>query len=336
VLGLVVVLVGVAVAIALLVASGGDDGGTGTAGAGGATPRPREDTAAALPSPEVSVPVAPRAPTPEEVAAREEERRRAEAEREAEEALARARRFAIETWKGDADTDAVLDKYRFVSGRWSDTVAGKAAKELVRRIKAKEVHPHPERSYASEATVAETKAAWEAAQPEFAARVAAHRYLEAKTLVPASVADAGGALMRDLDFARQHLDHLVRFQDALAKAVPALPEAQRTVATPRGRGPIVGIELSAVQVRLGATVERLAWSDLPASVYAALAARALADGGADALLLRMAFAYAHHLEEAFWDADLELGAAADRAPHAAAHKAYADRWNAREAAGQGR
>jgi hypothetical protein len=76
--------------------------------------------------------------------------------------------------------------------------------------------------------------------------------------------------------------------------------------------------------------EPLPWAEIVPASLSLLAVRAFAEEGAESRLLRMAFAYAHDLEDAFWDAELELGTLPDRAPLAAMQKVYVDRYNAKQ------
>ncbi len=325
-IALVLGLVG-AVGLAFLLL-GGDEPPKGPGPAPAGTP-PSEAVATGADTP-VNVPVAVESrPSAEEEAARAEAQRKLAEEAEGREALERARRYARETWTTDEHTDAVVEKYRYVATRYKDTEAGKEARDLVRRIRAREVHPHPERAYAAEETVAEVRARWEAALPRIREHVARHDYLGARDLVPAAVADASGQLTLELTFWREHLDRLQRFKHELGRAVVRLDEAERTLTTPDGPGVVQGMDPLNVTLKVGTRVVRLGWDAFPARALARLAQRALAEGGAETKLLRMAFAFAHRLENEFWEADLDLGASADRAPQAAAQRAYTDRWEAK-------
>lgn len=265
--------------------------------------------------------------TAEEEAERAAAQLKLEEETEAREAFARARQYAIETWKTDVDTEAVIEKYRYITARWKDSEAGKEAKELVRKIKAQEIHPHPERTFAPAEAVQEAKESWEVTLPKILEMVQRHEYLQARQLVPANVADATGLLTRDLEFWRGHLERLERFKSALGRAVPKLDPPERTLTTPSGPGIVQSMDSIDVSVKVGGETVRLPWSTFKPRALARLAQRALREDATESKLLRMAFCYAHRLEDEFWEADLDLGASSDRGPFSEAQRVYTDRWN---------
>ena len=272
--------------------------------------------------------------SPEVIAARERAKKEAqeaagEAQREVDamEALTRAEAKAREIWKSDADTDAVIQHYRSVSRRFKKTEAAKEAKTRIREIKTGDRHPHPDRRYSSEDAVEAARAALEKALPSIDSDIKKHAYDAAKGRVPALINDASGRLGAELKFWHDHTGRLRQFKRSLARAANKLVKKKEpvTLAFDGEDVPLMGASESRFTVRVNHKLLKAPWSKVDAESIATLGALVLGHEDGNLVLQQMAFAFAHELEDAFWNRELELSDPKLR-PVA---KDYVKRWEAR-------
>lgn len=317
VIGGVVVVGGI---IALMSMGGGDEP---------TTPSDKGSETASAPTPKETGPaaIAPkRQESEEEKAARLAEVEKAQQETEGREAFDRAEAWARENWQSASDTDAVIAKYRYVRTRYKKTKAGEEAKTRIREIKAKKLHPHPDREWTSEDAVADVKRAWEEARPQIEKHIEAMEYETARGLLPPPVSDESGRLARELDFWRRYTDHLVKFRQALVRAVTNATD-DREIDTPDGEGTIKRVTESNWEVRVGGKTLKYSWAQMGPERVGDKALD-LFTGEADQLLLLLAFAYGHELEK-FWDVQLDLNMATGAQSHSRDVKQYEKRFRER-------
>jgi len=189
---------------------------------------------------------------------------------------------------------------------YKDTSGAAAAKFRVAQIKAKEIHPHPDRELTTASKLEAVKADWKVNESKVLEAIARFDYTAAMDLVPPAVSDETGRFQRELDFWRDHTRHLVHFRDALIKEVAGMPREERIVQTPQGEGHIVKLTDKEFEVEVGRNTLKYDWSEMGAPAIADLGLDALSDKDARLMLLQLAFAFAHGLEDAFWDAKMTL------------------------------
>ncbi len=314
-----VVVAGAVTAVLLTMSTGNDEPSEPTEGS---TPTP---VAVVDPEPEVVPPVVdkPNPPLPKvetegerivrERMEREEEKKKEQRkkEREGREAFERAQDWVRKHWHGKADTPAVIDKYNSVRARFKGTDIATKIRDLVRDIKANKVHPHPDRSYSDEASVADTRREWAAARPLIERKIAQHAYTEAAGMVPDVVNDADGELATALRFWHEFMRDLKEFQLGLAKAVQKLEGDDRKIVTPKGEGEVRLMDTVKFTVRVDGANQEFSWAELDAKQIYKLARRAYKGKGTRYFVHEMAFAFAHKLEDEFWNLVLDIESASD-------------------------
>jgi serine/threonine-protein kinase len=297
IVALVVVAGGIAAAVFLLgnrEETSGNGGAETPVAAGPGETRPPTTTAVAPP---IETPTAPTGPTPDELAA-------AQREKDGADALTAAEVWARETWRGKDETDAVVNRYRRVRDAHKGTAAGLEAERRAKEISAGRMHPHPDKQWTTAAEVEQARARWKEVEPRLEEMVAAHRYGEAKAMLPPPVQDASGELGKQLAFWHAFLDHLLQYRNALGTYAAKLPEEQRRIRTAGGEGTFVEATESRVAVRMDGTRKEIPWSEVPAAELARLGLDAFADAEPQHHLWTVAFAFAHRLGNEFWDASM--------------------------------
>ena len=314
-----VVVVGAILAFASM--GGDDDDGGGDAGKGSKT------EVADTPKKTGPAAIAPkREESEEEKAARIAQAEKDQLEKEAREAYDRAEQWARENWRTAADTDAVITKYRYVRTRYKKTKAADDVKTLIREIKAKKRHPHPDREWTDADDLENAKRAWKEAKPQIEKKIAAMEYEAARSLMPPPVSEASGRFSRELDWWRRYTEHLVQFRKAFVRAVTNATD-DREIDTPGGEGTIVRVTESHVEARVEGKTLKYSWSQMGPERIGDKALD-LFTGEADQLLLLLAFAYGHELEK-FWDVQLDLNMATGAQSHSRDVKEYEKRYRER-------
>jgi hypothetical protein len=92
----------------------------------------------------------------------------------------------------------------------------------------------------------------------------------------------------------------------MKKDVPALPSDRRRIKTPKGVEPIRGVSDFGLQVERGGDLADVRWADVAPADLAALATAAFAGSEEDRGEIVAAYAFAHRLEDLFWQAVLSL------------------------------
>ncbi len=313
-----VVVVGIIIAIA---SSGGGDGPTTPS----RDPEPHADAGGHGAQPETV-----NRPPPETADAKKEREARialAQRVKEGHEALERAEQWARKNWHGPADTAAVMSKYRYVKEQWKKLPPGDEAKQRMRDIKARKLHPHPDRAWSSADDLATAREAWKLALPQIEAKIKAHEYLAAREMVPESVSDESGSLSRELDFWRTYTQQLVDYRAAIRRDVINMPQDERGVDTPDGEGIVQRVTATGFKVKIARGTKDYTWREMGPSAIADLGMRTFSGKSADLLILQIAFVYAHKLKDPFWDAQLEFGVTAGNAPHERMNKTYKKLFN---------
>jgi len=300
-----------------------------TSGSGGGDTGPESDREA-TPDPGPTVEPARVVPveTPDAKKAREEAMALRARIQEGQDALTRAEQWARENWHAPADTEAVLAKYAYVKEKWKDTAPGDEAKRRITEIKAKRLHPHPDRKWTSADELAVVRESWRIAQPKVEERIAAHDYLAARELVPAPISDETGSLSRELDFWREFTKQLVAYRQALQRDVVNLPEDERNVTTPDGEGVVQRVTAEGFVVKLANAIRTYGWSQLGDAAIADLGMRTFSGKEADLLILQVAFTFAHKLKDPFWDVQLEFGVTPGSGAYDLLNKNYKQRFEA--------
>lgn len=294
-----------------------------------------------LPAEEVVEPPAPEVPAapPETTADREAREAREKLERlekEAAEALTRAEQHARDTWHAIEDNDAVRQMYLSVYERYRVTNAGKEALRRARGIKKGSIHPHPDMQWSDQDAIQAARSRWQRLLPEIESAIQKHDYRTAQTQVPEPLSGLGreaAAFTHELDFWREYTAELAEFQRELPKAVMELPADERKIRTPDGVQAIARISESGIETKVAFTTKTYVWSSLEPGAIADLAQRAFTDKGARHLVLLTAFAYAHMLKDAFFDAQLWLGATPGAREFEHQVKEYAERFEKRALGG---
>lgn len=319
-----VVIVGAVIALASM--GGGDDEPTPPVETG-STPSAAPDGAGGSNVPAI-------APTREESEKEKAERlavaKKAATEKEAKEALDRAEAWARENWHGPTDTDAVVQKYRYVRERFEDTKAGEEAKRRARAIRRKKLHPHPDREWTDADAVEDAKANWDTVRPQIEAKIEALEYEAARGLMPPPISDESGRFARELDFWRTYLGHLVEFRKAAVRAITNAGPDDREIEVKDGDGVIKRVTETHFEIRVNGKTNKYTWAEVGPEAIADKAID-LFGGEADQLILLLAFAYAHQLES-YWDVQLELNMSTGARNHSREVKLYEARF--RERAGK--
>jgi serine/threonine-protein kinase len=268
--------------------------------------------------------------TAEEKEAREKRAAETKLAAEAQAALDRSHAYARETWHSPADTNVVRGQYAAVANKYKGTPAGELARQIASDIRRKKRHPHPDREWSSADAIEAAREQWDESKSEVERRIAAHDYPGARGLLPPQVSDESGTLARELDFWRTYVRHLDEFQAEFIKAVMKLPEDQRTMKTPKGEGTIKRINRTRIDVQVGHAVQGFDWKEIEASEFARLARDAFREmEDVRFTLLRMAYAWAHRLENMFWDTELEFGSTSGSGAYSREARAYSSTFEKR-------
>jgi tRNA A-37 threonylcarbamoyl transferase component Bud32 len=313
------------VVVAIVVGSSDDEPARGPGMGGAAVPEARAP--GPDPQPEGPDPVVE---TEAERRAREKRLADAAREDEARAALARVTTYAREHWHGPADTAAVRSKYIAVANKYRGTPAGKQAKLIADEIKLRKRHPHPDRKWSSEDAIQEAREQWARERPNVEKKIAAHAYTAAAALIPERISDESGRLAKELDFWREFLAHLGEYQRELVKIVTAGAPGDYVLETPDGEGDVKRMTSSRIEVVIGGETKAYSWSDIGAERLARLSQSVFSsEEDVRLLLFQMAFCWAHRLENAFWDVELELGATPGSGAVSREMKRYADSFKER-------
>ncbi len=264
--------------------------------------------------------------TADQKKAREEAIAKRARSKEGLEAFARAEQWARENWHGPQDTAAVLAKYDYVRNQWRGLAAGDRSNDRIRAIRAKKVHPHPDREWTSADQLAVVKETWRIVRPQVEAKIARHEYQAARELVPPAVSEESGSFSRELDFWRTHTKHLVDFQRAVERGVVSLPQDDRSIATPDGEGVLQSVTGDGFVVRLSARTKTFRWIDLATEDLADIGMRLFSGKSPDKLILQIAFTFAHKLRGPFWDTRLEFSVTPGAGAYDLINKAYKKRF----------
>ncbi len=230
-------------------------------------------------------------------------------------------------WKTEDDNKDVITRYRFVADRYKGTEYGKKAKKRARAIRKGEVHPHPDKTYASDTEVKSAQQAWSDAKPKIDTAIAAHNYMGARKLVPASVNDATGALAREIEFWATHCDRLAAWKSFVMTSLAKRAKAGALAFTVKGDTlTLKSLTPKAVNALHDGDKVTLAWADVPASEWEQLASHVPDADVFKNKLLRYAFCFSHDLEEPFSNHYLELSLASEYKDHKAEIEDYAKRY----------
>ena len=287
----------------------GDDPARSDAAAPASPPPPPPPSPDFVPPPKEE-PVEPAPGTPEYEArkkAREDLERKekgVESERRKEQAktaLADATEFAR---NNSDDKGRVARKYREVAIAWKGTESGTEAQRRADGVEKGEIHPHPDRSFATKSAVDTAREALAANLPKIEEAIAARRYDDMTDLIPEVVDDPAGKVTEELRFWRGLAKNLSAFSKGLKKEVAGLPAAQRIVKTAKGVLPVRTATDTGLQVERDSDLVDLRWADIEPAALADLATAAFAEKDyAESLA---AFAFAHRLENLYWQAVLSL------------------------------
>ena len=209
----------------------------------------------------------------------------------------------------------MIDKYQSVYSRYKGTEAATTARERLRGIKSRTVHPHPDRSWSDAMSVAEAREEWRNVKPEIETLISEHKYRDALEKLPERVNDADGQLSRELQFTATLLGHLQSFQSGLVRYAKTMDDADRQIQTPDGEGPARIVTRSEMKVGMSTGLETYKWVQLEPAEILKLARAAFTDKGTQFYLHQLAYAYAHRLQDAFWDLQLDLSGAPDIAQY---------------------
>jgi hypothetical protein len=239
-------------------------------------------------------------------------RREAEAAKSKREADATAELKALESWirakwQTKSDDAAVLVRYRAFKTAWNGTEAGKTVEERIRLISSGKMHPHPDRSYGDVEKIEAARKQLADNLPKVEEHIAKHEYLVALTLLPEPVEDTESTLGAQIRFWRQAVEHLSRFQSALAAEWEAIPAVDRVISVGGEEAKLKKVVAGGgYEVELGGETRRLTWADVPNEQTFRLARAAFVNKDASTRLLSLAFAWAHRLSDEFWETILDL------------------------------
>ncbi len=325
----IVLVAGIGIAIAM--GSGGGDeepegAGTSTAGTSGVGTKPdgppadvterRETDLSGVKTRETEAQRDARIRREQEEAEREAADKAArEAIGNATKALGNARQWARENWHGKTDTEAVRNKYMRVYRQFKKTPAGKEARTIARGIKEGTVHPHPDRSWSDAQSIAQVREAWRQVQPKIDALIGKHQYVAGYGLLPDRVNEADGALTADLRFWDKLISQLKVFKSALVKEAPKIAKDDRSIETPDGEGQVRIVTPTTIEVTVAGGLKKYQWTEIDGVQILDLARRAFAGKGTRYDAYTLAFAWAHRLEDAFWDVQLDVMSAPDKISH---------------------
>lgn len=310
------------IGIAIAAGSGGDDDtvpakptDVGTAGTGDPAPLVKriDEGIGAPPTQSEAARLA------EEKFKREQKEAAEQREKEAagKKALARAEQYAREYWNSKTDTQAVIDKYQRVYSKHRKTEAGKEALRRLKGIKAATIHPHPDREWSDEQSIAEVRQTWRDAQPEIEALLKDHNYAGATAKLPPQVNEADGALTKELRFWRTLIGQLKLFKSSLISGISKLSDDDRIIDTPDGTGTVRLVKLTQIEVLVKGGMRTYKWSELAGDQLFELGRRLAPEKGTTQYVHCQSFAFAHRLEKAFWDVQLDIMSASDASKHSA-------------------
>ena len=303
----VFVVVGAIVAI-IAFSSGGDEGGTkksstsstrGTDPARGAVPTTPDPS---LPTVQPNVP--PRDPGTTPPLPPEEPQ--VDPEEAGNRALFEVEQWARRNWKTTDDDEGVIAQYQKVANNHPKTGAAKEATKRVREIRTHKRHAHPDKEFSEATEVEAVKETWTEVRPQVEALIAKHSYVTAKSLLP-KARDGAGTIGKELVFYDGFLTHLIQFKNTMSTWVPKLPERRRQIKTAKGEGLVEKVSPQHLTVVIDGKEEKVIWLDVEPAALASLARAAFQEAPRGSSLYVMAFAFAHHLWEAFWEADFDVG-----------------------------
>ncbi|MDJ0973141.1 MAG: serine/threonine-protein kinase [Planctomycetota bacterium] len=251
----------------------------------------------------------------EEAERQAKEKAEREAIRNSKKDLDAATQWARENWHGKTDTEAVRTRYLRVWRKYKKTPSGKEARRLATGIKEGTIHPHPDRSWSDAQSIAEAREEWRLAQPEIERFLAKHQYAGAYGKLPERVNEADGQLTGDLRFWDKLLSQLKTFQSALVKEVATLAKDDRTIETPDGEGQVRIVTPTSFEVSLNGALKKFAWSELDPAQILDVARRSFSGKGTRFDTYALSFAFAHKLENEFWDVQLDVMSAPDKVAH---------------------
>ena len=227
----------------------------------------------------------------------ESERRKEQAKT----ALADATEFAR---NNSDDKGRVARKYREVAIAWKGTESGTEAQRRADGVEKGEIHPHPDRSFATKSAVDTAREALAANLPKIEEAIAARRYDDMTRPHSRGGGRPGGKVTEELRFWRGLAKNLSAFSKGLKKEVAGLPAAQRVVKTAKGVLPVRTATDTGLQVERDSDLVDLRWAEIEPAALADLATAAFAEKDyAESLA---AFAFAHRLENLYWQAVLSL------------------------------
>ena len=233
-------------------------------------------------------------------------------------------------WKTEDDNKAVISRYRFVADRYKGTEYGKKAKELAKAIRKGSAHPHPDKSYASDAEVKTAHQAWIDARPKIVQAIAAHNYIGASRLVPPSVNDASGALAAEVEFWAAHCKRLAEWKSFVTTAINKEAKSESiTVKLKDGDVVLKSLGPKSLEAKHDGDDVTLKWADVPAAEWERLAERVADSDSFSKRYMRYAFCFAHDLEEPFSNLYLDLSLAEEYGANKADIEAYTKRYENR-------
>jgi len=299
----------VVVGILILVLSKGARPPVAPATPGPSTPPGPEapETPSATPGPD-----APPTPPVESEDARKAREAREAADRKAElegrKVRAQKALDEVTEWarQHSTDKDSVVREYRVVARSYADQDAGKEAKRRADGIEKGTIHPHPDKVFSEVTAVEKAQAAWDAARDKVDEAISGMRYDDALHLIPNTVEDPSGKLSDELSLWRALTVDLTEFYPALEREAEAMKPAERTLKTPKGLGTVSRFTTSGPVVAVGTESAPWKWSELAPADVADLARRAFAKKEGHLTELLAAFAWAHRVSPAFYQAALAL------------------------------
>ena len=153
------------------------------------------------------------------------------------------------------------------------------------------------------------------ALPEIEQFLKKHHYAGAYSKLPERVNEADGQLTADLRFWDKLISQLKTFQSALVKEVATLPKDDRTIETPDGEGQLRIVTPTTFEVSLKGALKKYAWTELDPAQILDVARRAFSGKGTRFDAYALSFAFAHKLENEFWDVQLDVMSAPDKNAH---------------------
>jgi hypothetical protein len=202
------------------------------------------------------------------------------------------------------DRGRVVRRYREVVASWKGTDAAAEAQRRADGVEKGELHPHPDRTFASKTAVDAAREALAANLPKIEAAIAARRYDDVASLVPDPVDDPAGTVTEELSFWRGLGKNLTAFTRGLKKEVETLPAADRTVRTAKGVLPVRTATDMGLQVERDSDLVDLRWVEIEPAALAELATKAFLEK--DYAEPLAAFAWAHRLDDLFYQAVFAL------------------------------